>query len=243
MIRNDKTHEYFNREAKDFDASYKNSKGLKDFIRRISYFYNKKAIVGRLEALLSLMGEDISGKNILEVGCGPGIYSIRLAQRGAVVTANDYAQTMLDIATANAKANHAEIDFILGDFFDFHPNHKFDTVFATGVIDYIPPTRALAFLKHMADLSNHFVIVSFPKKYGLHALVRKLWLTWIKRIPVTFFSNQDIETAASACCLKEVERKDVGILWVVKFRKGAENEREPLKTSMGLSKAIHAKYS
>jgi 2-polyprenyl-3-methyl-5-hydroxy-6-metoxy-1,4-benzoquinol methylase len=243
MIRNDKTHEYFNREAKDFDASYKNSKGLKDFIRRISYFYNKKAIVGRLEALLSLMGEDISGKNILEVGCGPGIYSIRLAQRGAVVTANDYAQTMLDIATANAKANHAEIDFILGDFFDFHPNHKFDTVFATGVIDYIPPTRALAFLKHMADLSNHFVIVSFPKKYGLHALVRKLWLTWIKRIPVTFFSNQDIETAASACCLKEVERKDVGILWVVKFRKGSENEREPLKTSMGLSKAIHAKYS
>ena len=243
MIRNDKTHEYFNREAKDFDASYKNAKGLKDFIRRISYFYNKKAIVGRLEALLSLMGEDISGKNILEVGCGPGIYSIRLAQRGAVVTANDYAQTMLDIATANAKANHAEIDFILGDFFDFHPNHKFDTVFATGVIDYIPPTRALAFLKHMADLSNHFVIVSFPKKYGLHALVRKLWLTWIKRIPVTFFSNQDIETAASACCLKEVERKDVGILWVVKFRKGSENEREPLKTSMGLSKAIHAKYS
>ena len=243
MIRNDKTHEYFNREAKDFDASYKNAKGLKDFIRRISYFYNKKAIAGRLEALLFLMGEDIRGKKIFEVGCGPGIYSIRLAQQGAIVTANDYAQTMLDIATANAKADNVEIDFISGDFFDFHPNNKFDTVFATGVIDYIHPTRSLAFLKHMADLSNHFVIVSFPKKYGLHALVRKLWLTWIKRIPVTFFSNQDIETAASACCLKEVERKDVGILWVVKFRKGSENEREPLKTSMGLSKAIHAKYS
>jgi 2-polyprenyl-3-methyl-5-hydroxy-6-metoxy-1,4-benzoquinol methylase len=238
MIRNDKTHEYFNREAKDFDASHKNAKGLKDFIRRISYFYNKKAIAGRLEALLSLMGEDIRGKKIFEVGCGPGIYSIRLAQRGAIVTANDYAQTMLDIATANAKTNHVEIDFIPGDFFDFHPNHKFDTVFATGVIDYIPPTRALAFLKHMADLSNHFVIVSFPKKYVLHAWVRKLWLTWIKRIPVTFFSNQDIERVASACSLKEVARKDVGILWVVKFRKGSENERELLKPSRGLSKAI-----
>jgi 2-polyprenyl-3-methyl-5-hydroxy-6-metoxy-1,4-benzoquinol methylase len=238
MIRNDKTHEYFNREAKDFDASYKNSKGLKDFIRRISYFYNKEAIAGRLEALLSLIGEDLKGKKIFEVGCGPGIYSIRLAQQGAIVTANDYAQTMIDIATANAKANKVEIDFISGDFFDFHPNHPFDTVFATGVIDYIHPTRSLAFLKHMSDLSNHFVIVSFPKKYSLHALVRKLWLTWIKRIPVTFFSNQEIERAASACRLKEVERKDVGILWVVKFRKGSGNEGDPLKTSMGLSKGI-----
>jgi 2-polyprenyl-3-methyl-5-hydroxy-6-metoxy-1,4-benzoquinol methylase len=223
MVRNDKTHEYFNREAKDFDASYKSSRGIKDFIRRISYFYNKKAIEGRLEALLSLIGKDIEGKQIFEAGCGPGIYSIRLAQQGAIVTANDYAQTMVDIASANAKASHVNIHFIPGDFFDFHSSDKFDYVFATGVIDYIHPLQSQAFLKHMADLSNNFVIVSFPKKYVLHALIRKLWLNLVKKIAVTFFTNNDIQILASACSLKEVERKDVGILWVVKFRKVSKN--------------------
>lgn len=219
MVGNDRTRQYFNREARDFDASYNNPRTIKDFIRKISYFYNKKAIEGRLEALLSLIGEDIAGKQILDVGCGPGIYSIRLAQRGAVVTANDYAQTMLNIASSNAEANHVNIHFIPGDFFDFSPDNEFDYVFATGVMDYIHPSRAQAFLKHMADLSNQFVLVSFPQKFAIHAVVRKLWLNLVKKIPVTFFTNHDIRTLAVTCGLKEVERKDVGVLWVVKFRK------------------------
>jgi 2-polyprenyl-3-methyl-5-hydroxy-6-metoxy-1,4-benzoquinol methylase len=219
MLTDDKTHEYFNREAKDFDASYRNPRSIKDFLRRISYFYNKKAIEGRLEALLSLIDMDIEGKKILEVGCGPGIYSIRLAQQGAIVTAIDYSQTMLDIASANAITSNVSIHFVLGDFFDFHSDDKFDYVFATGVIDYIQPSRSRAFLRHMADLSNDFVIVSFPKKYVLHAVIRKWWLNLIKRIPVTFFNNNSIQVLASTCGLEEMERKDVGILWVVKFRK------------------------
>ena len=223
MVGSDKTRQYFDREARDFDASYKNPRAIQDFIRRISYFYNKKAIEGRLEALLSLIGEDIEGKKILDVGCGPGIYSIRLAQRGAVVTANDYAQSMLDIASSNAEASNVNIHFVPGDFLDFSPYNKFDYVFATGVMDYIHPSRSQAFLKHMADLSNKFVLVSFPQKYAFHAVIRKLWLNLVKKIPVTFFNNHDIQTLASTCGLEEVERRDVGVLWVVKFRKTLDN--------------------
>lgn len=219
MVGNDKTRQYFDREARDFDVSYNNPRTLKDFIRRISYFYNKKAIEGRLEAFLSLIGKDIEGKKILDVGCGPGIYSIRLAQRGAVVTANDYAQTMLNIASSNAEANRVNIHFVPGDFFDFSPDDRFDYVFAAGVMDYIHPSRAQAFLKHMAELSNKFVLVSFPRKHAIHAVIRKLWLNLVKKIPVTFFNNHDILRLALTCGLKEVERRDVGVLWVVKFRK------------------------
>lgn len=225
MSGNDKTKEYFDKEHSDFDAAYDldardhGDKKIKDIIRKISYFYNKKAIKGRLDALLGLIEGDIEGKSVLEVGCGPGFYSIKLAQRGARVTALDYAKGMIDAARANAEKAGVKIDFVVSDFMDISFKEKFDYVFATGVMDYVKKGEHRIFLDKMAQASNGFVIVSFPKKYVIHALVRKLWLNLFKKVYVTFFTDDHILELASACGLKEIKRIDVGILWVVKFEK------------------------
>ena len=81
MSQKNSTQVYFNKEHSDFNASYTDSGNLKDVVRRLSYIYNKKAIVGRLESLLNLVGNP-KDKSILEVGTGPGFYAIELAKKG-----------------------------------------------------------------------------------------------------------------------------------------------------------------
>nr|WP_086940091.1 class I SAM-dependent methyltransferase [Thaumasiovibrio occultus] len=45
-------------------------------------------------SLLALL-DDVSGKSVLDLGCGPGVYAEILASRGAAVTAVDYAEEMV----------------------------------------------------------------------------------------------------------------------------------------------------
>ena len=214
---------YFNKEFGDFNASYENPKEIKDFIRKISYRFNQKAIHGRLNAILELLGQDCKEKEILDIGCGPGTYDIQLAKRGAFVTGLDYSKGMIDIAKKNSQKENLNINFILGDIFDDHTklfnDRKFDNVFSVGVAEYIDPRKHQIFLQTLASLSKNFVIVSFPKKYTIHAIIRKIWLKLFKGFKIKFFSNREIQNFAKNSGLKEVDRKDVGILWVIKFKK------------------------
>ncbi len=213
------TQAYFEKEAMDFNAAYSGEPNqIQDWIRRLSYWYNKKPIAGRLNALLDLVGE-AKGKQILEVGCGPGFYSIQLAQRGAQVTALDYAVAMVEAATRNAQRAGVLIDFQHGDILALPESKTFDCVFATGVAEYIAPAALPGFLQKLAKLSRKNVIVSFPKKGILHAWVRSFWLSYFKRVRVQFFDNAAIANLAKQAKLQEIDRRDVGILWVVKFQK------------------------
>lgn len=219
MSTAEQTQQYFEKEAADFDAAYGGSpRQIKDFIRRISYIYNKKPIEGRLNALLDLVGP-AQGKRIFEAGCGPGFYSIRLAERGAQVTALDYAEGMIEIAKRNAEKAGVRLNFLVGDINDLSVADQFDVTFATGVAEYIPPAKQLDFLKKMAALSREYVIISFPRKGILHAFIRNLWLSNFKKVKITFFDNEAIACLSGQVGLRESDRRDVGILWVVKFVK------------------------
>lgn len=56
----------------------------------------------QLPAILNLLG-DIRGKSLIDIGCGPGAYSVELAKRGANVLGVDISRKMLDKARNNAK--------------------------------------------------------------------------------------------------------------------------------------------
>lgn len=56
----------------------------------------------------------LDGKNyqkVLDIGCGPGFFSVLLAQMGYEVTAVDYTENMLEEAKKNAKSYGVSIDF------------------------------------------------------------------------------------------------------------------------------------
>jgi len=219
MSNQTRIREYFEKEAGDFDAAYRAPGEMKDFIRRLSYAYNQRPIQGRLRALLELVGDRLEGAHILEVGCGPGFYSIELAKKGAHMSALDFSESMITAARINAQRAGVPVEFIRADFTSSCPSQTYDYVFATGVVEYIEPALQQNFLCRMAQLSKGIVIVSFPRRGTVHALVRQIWLRWFKGFRISFFDGPAIDELARATGLQELERRDVGILWVIKFRK------------------------
>src|SRR5438094_148859 len=61
--------------------------------------------------MLAMLG-DVSGKNILDLGCGEGGYARELARRGANVTAVDGSARLIEIARQRASAEGVDIRFV-----------------------------------------------------------------------------------------------------------------------------------
>lgn len=59
-----------------------------------------------IPAMKKLIGE-VSGKKVIDCGCGFGIYSIHCAEQGAVVTALDISDTMIQLAKQKAAETQA----------------------------------------------------------------------------------------------------------------------------------------
>jgi magnesium-protoporphyrin O-methyltransferase len=68
--------------------------------------------------LMQTLGPDLSGRRILDAGCGTGALSVEAAQRGAHVVAIDVAESLVAIARDRAGPAGALIDFRVGDMRD-----------------------------------------------------------------------------------------------------------------------------
>ncbi len=59
---------------------------------------------------------DLAGKAVCDLGCGPGLYSMRMARRGARVTGLDFSLRSIDHARDAAQQERLEINFIRADY-------------------------------------------------------------------------------------------------------------------------------
>ncbi|MDX2089785.1 MAG: class I SAM-dependent methyltransferase [Kofleriaceae bacterium] len=84
----------------------------------------------------------LRGKRVLDVGTGDGAYAIEAAERGAIVTALDLEQEMLDAARVRAAARGVEVTLQQGRTerlpFD---DASFDVVIAVTVLCFVPDTQ------------------------------------------------------------------------------------------------------
>lgn len=218
MDKLERVREYFERDAADYDAYFKRDHQPRNLARFLAKnLLSPRAHEGRLQSVIDLSQPLSEVRSILEVGCGPGRYSLELARQGVRIVGVDFAPAM--IAIANRLAREQGLDstcqFLTGNILDHSFGRTFDISFATGVLDYIPPESRVPLLVKMRNLSGKAVIVSFPKRWHVHALLRKLWLGW-KRVPVYFYTQRDIDSLFSRAGLKEVDSRDIGILLVKK---------------------------
>lgn len=91
-------------------------------------------------------GEDVlgwlapqHGENILDVGCGTGTLTSKIAESGAIVTGIDASPEMIEKAT---KA-FPHIQFFVRDATDFSFEKKFDAVFSNAVFHWIKNQQQL----------------------------------------------------------------------------------------------------
>lgn len=68
------------------------------------------------------------GDKVLDLGCGPGLYSTRLCMHGINVTGIDISRRSINYAQKKAKELGLSIDYICGNFFDIEYDGAFDCV-------------------------------------------------------------------------------------------------------------------
>ncbi len=68
------------------------------------------------------------GKRVLDLGCGPGLYSNKLASLGAKVTAVDFSENSLEYGRSIAQRDGLEVEFLKGNYLDLEVRGIFDLV-------------------------------------------------------------------------------------------------------------------
>lgn len=66
--------------------------------------------------------------HICDFGCGPGLYSNRLAERGACVTGIDFSARSIQYAKKITGEKKLEIKYILDNYLDYETDKRFDLI-------------------------------------------------------------------------------------------------------------------
>lgn len=92
------------------------------------------------EHFTSILGSE--PLDILDVGCGPGIVSMQLADLGHRMTSVDLSDRMLEYARENASANGFDIDFLQADAMGLpFEDDSFDAVVSDYMLWTVPEPR------------------------------------------------------------------------------------------------------
>jgi SAM-dependent methyltransferase len=102
-----------------------------------------------------------NGSRFLDLGCGPGLYSLRLARRGLAVTGMDFSPNSLEYARLQARQENLCIDYILQDYLNLDYNGEFDAAcliyFDLGVFSKANRDRLFARIARALKPGGHFV--------------------------------------------------------------------------------------
>ena len=192
----------FEREAQSFDSIYRLERS--PFWRLVNTTF-RKAVFERYEITFEQAG-DVTGKKVLDVGCGSGVYSVDFARRGAQrVVGVDFSGNMLKLAKQEAELHRVadRCEFIQADFLEVELGEEFDVSIAMGVFDYVPDQ--VAFLRKMVALTTGKVIVAFPGHSLLREPARRLRYKLAGKGDVYLYGRDDVERIATQAGLRDRE--------------------------------------
>jgi len=211
MIKKDPEIMYWDEHIKEFDSIYTHQKSgfsnLLDSIFRRDMYQRFRFTIEQ--------SQPITGRSFLDVGCGPGHYSLALAKKGAgSVTGIDYSEKMIQLANERLAQEDlkSKCRFLVKDIVDYDSDSKFDISIAMGLFDYTKDP--LPILKKMRGLTIEKLILSFPRLYTWRAPIRKIRLR-IKNLDVYFYSKKRLKSIFDSGGFKRYEMIKIGKLHCV----------------------------
>ena len=119
------------------------------------------------ETLLSWLPADMSGRRLLDAGCGTGALAMAAAARGARVTAIDLSPTLVDIARERAAAAGIDgIDFRVGDLTQ-PALGRFDHIVSMDVLIHYRAEQVVAMLCELAGRADRSVLFTVAPRTPL----------------------------------------------------------------------------
>lgn len=163
--------QFFDAYASDFNAIYGNDHTLLN--RWVNRTFRKAMLVRYHKTLEGC--QPVAGHTVIDIGCGPGHYSVALAKAGArSVVGLDFAEGMIEIARQKAAAAGVadRCQFHYGDFLSHPLDAKFDYAVVMGFMDYIREPEKV--IERVLDITTRRAFFSFPMDGGILAWQRKL---------------------------------------------------------------------
>lgn len=88
--------------------------------------------------LVFRLGGDLSGRRLLDAGCGDGLYLVEAARRGARASGVDISEAMLTVARRRAEDAEVDVDLRKGDVTALpFQDETFDVVFLVTVLCFV----------------------------------------------------------------------------------------------------------
>lgn len=129
---------FFNNKAQNFSNNYHK---VKNFKERYQFLTHKFKNLPKTNLKKNIQ--------ILDYGCGEGIFSIDLSYYGNVI-AVDGSKNMLELAKKKTTLKKIKnIKFILSDLNNYNSNKKFELIFCSSVMEYLEN-----FSQHLDKLYN-----------------------------------------------------------------------------------------
>jgi trans-aconitate methyltransferase len=136
-----------------------------------AFYETKHAFVWQYgEDLLTLLSPQ-PRERILDLGCGTGQLTQKIAAVGAEVIGIDQSLAMIEKATAN----YPHLQFAVADARDFQVEQPFDAVFSNAVLHWIPePDAVIRCLREALKPGGRFV-AEFGGKGNINAIATALY--------------------------------------------------------------------
>lgn len=136
-----------------------------------SLYQDKHAFVWQYgEDLLQLLNPQ-PGESILDLGCGTGQLTEKIAQAGAQVWGIDSAPGMIE----KARQNYPHIRFDIADATNFQVEQPFDTVFSNAVLHWVKEADSAIASIHQSLKPGGRFVAEFGGKGNVQAIVTALY--------------------------------------------------------------------
>jgi 2-polyprenyl-3-methyl-5-hydroxy-6-metoxy-1,4-benzoquinol methylase len=115
--------------------------------------------VARRVEFISRQLELAPGKTVLELGCGTGIFTRRIAATGAQIIAVDLSQKLIDEARRQLPAG-AKVEFVVADLMQPRElaGRRFDGFYCVSVLHHLDLERALPAIADLLEPGARFAV-------------------------------------------------------------------------------------
>jgi magnesium-protoporphyrin O-methyltransferase len=123
--------------------------------------------------LIARLPDSLSGKRILDAGCGTGALALELANKGASVVAIDLSPNLIELAKERiSPEDRQNIDFRSGDMLDDSLGEFDYVVGMDSMIHYCAADMLVVLEKLAPRVSNKIVFTFAPSTLALEVMIR-----------------------------------------------------------------------
>ncbi len=162
-------------------------------------------------------GAPLAGLELLDIGCGAGLFAEPLARLGANVTAIDPAPAPIEAARRHAEETGAKVDYRVATVEELAAEpRRFDVVSAMEVVEHVAePTRFASAAASLVKPGGLFIASTLNRtlrSFALAIIGAEYVLRWLE--PGThrweqFVTPEEFATAMRAAGLRVIDRQGV----------------------------------